>query len=75
MAAEHAARRFDPDARIRLRRTSEGGVAFELANEAGPGDEVFDAGEFSLVIERGLEGVVDAGDHNVLLLQPETSDS
>ena len=74
VAAERAAHRFDPEARVRLRRTPEGGVAFELTEGVGPGDEVVDAEGFSLVVERGLEGTVDAGDHNILSLQPDASD-
>jgi hypothetical protein len=73
-AAEQAARRFDPEARVRLRRTPEGGVTFELTDAAGPGDEVVDGEGFSLVVERGLEGTVDAADHDVLRLTTDAPD-
>jgi hypothetical protein len=73
-AAEHAARRFDPDARVRLRRTADGGVTFELTDAAGPGDEVVDAEGSSLIVERGLEGTVDAGEHDVLRLTTDAPD-
>lgn len=75
VAAEHAARRFDPDARVRLRRDDDGVVAFELTNEVGPGDEVMDADGFELVVQKGLTGTVDAGDHNALMLQADESAS
>lgn len=70
-AAEHAARRFDPHARVRLRRSTDGTVVFDLTNEAGPEDELIDGDGFAVVVERGLEGVIDAGEHNVLTLHPE----
>jgi len=69
-AAERAARRFDPDARVRLHRSPDGGVAFELTNDVGSDDELVQANGFSLVVERGLDGTVDAGEHNVLTLDP-----
>jgi Fe-S cluster assembly iron-binding protein IscA len=70
-AAERAARRFDPNARVRLRRDGEGTVVFDLTNGAGPDDEVVDGNGFEVVVERGLDGLVDAGEHNVLTLQPD----
>ena len=74
-AAERAARRFDPDARVRLHRTAEGGVAFELTDGVGPDDQVIEADGFALVVEQGLEGTVDAGDHNTLGLQASRPDA
>lgn len=71
-AAERAARRFDPDARVRLRRAPDGTVVFDLTNEAGTQDELVHGDGFAVVVERGLEGVVDAGEHNVLTLHPES---
>jgi Fe-S cluster assembly iron-binding protein IscA len=70
-AAERAARRFDPGARVRLRRSDDGNVVFDLTNEPGPDDEVVDGDGFEVVVQRGLDGVVDAGEHNVLTLQPD----
>ena len=70
-AAERAARRFDPTARVRLRRSEDGSVVFDLTNEAGPDDEILDGDGFVVVVQRGLAGVVDAGEHNVLTLRPE----
>lgn len=75
VAAEHAARRFDPDAKVRLRRDDEGRIAFELTNEVGPGDELVEAEGFELVVQRGLTGTVDAGDHNALVLQADENAS
>lgn len=70
-AAERAARRFDPEARVRLLRSDDGSVAFVLTNEAGPDDEIVDGDGFAVVVAQGLEGVVDAGEHNILTLRPE----
>ena len=74
VAAERAARRFDPDARVRLHRTADGGVAFELTDGVGPEDQVIEADGFALVVEQGLEGTVDAGDHNTLGLRADVSE-
>jgi len=67
--ADEAARRFDPDARIRL--VPDGaGVRFELADEPGPDDTIVDheAG-FSLIVGPGLAGTVDVAEpHDRLVL-------
>ena len=67
--AEHAARRFDPAARIRLVPHA-GGVRFELADRQEAGDTVIDhdAG-FSLIVAAGLSGTVDVAEpHDRLVL-------
>jgi Fe-S cluster assembly iron-binding protein IscA len=66
-AADAGARRFNPDARIRVRRAG-AGVTFELTDEASSSDEVVDAGGCAVLVERGLAGTVDAGEHGVLTL-------
>ena len=66
-AADAGARRFNPDARIRVRRAG-AGVTFELTDEAAPTDEVVDAGGCEVLVEHGLAGTVDAGEHGVLTL-------
>lgn len=67
-AADAGARRFNPDARIRVRRAG-AGVSFELTDEAAPTDEVVDAGGCAVLVEAGLAGTVDAGEHGVLILE------
>lgn len=65
-----AARRFNPDATVRLSRTASG-VAFELADERGDGDERLDGDGFELWVESGLEGTVDVVEpHDQLILRP-----
>jgi hypothetical protein len=67
-AAASAAARFGQDAFIRVRRQGDG-VTFELAEGPQPGDSIVEQEDFSLLVEAGLEGVVDAGDHGVLTLK------
>ena len=68
-AAQHAASRFDPNARIRIRRDGSG-VAFELTDGGEPSDQVVEVDEVALLVESGIEGTVDAGDHGTLVLVP-----
>ena len=70
--ADTAARRFDPDARVRLVRTPGDGVRFELTNEVDPADQVIDhPSGFTLLVQRGLEGTVDVVEpHDQLILRP-----
>ncbi len=69
--AEQAARRFNPDARVRL--VGDGtGVRFELTDGPEPGDDVLEheAG-FTLFVASGLSGTVDVADpHDRLVLIP-----
>jgi hypothetical protein len=69
-AAETAARRFDPNARIRLARDPNGGVGFALTDAPDPTDERVPAGGSTLYVERGLEGTVATGEHGTLTLLP-----
>ena len=68
--ADAAARRFNPDARVRVLRDG-GGVRFELTDEAGPADLVIDhPSGFTLLAESGLEGTVDVVEpHDRLILR------
>jgi len=69
--AEIAARRFNPEARVRL--VPDGaGVRFELTDGSAPGDTVVhhDAG-FTLFVAPGLVGMIDVVDpHDQLVLVP-----
>lgn len=71
--AEKSARRFDPEARIRLVPDASRGVRFELADGPQPGDGLVEheAG-FTLVVAAGLSGTVDVVEpHDTLVLVPE----
>jgi hypothetical protein len=68
--ADHAARRFNPDARIRLVSDSASGVRFELTDGGEPGDAAVEheAG-FTLFVAPGLSGTVDVAEpHDRLVL-------
>jgi Fe-S cluster assembly iron-binding protein IscA len=68
-AAQHAAHRFDPTARLRIRRQGIG-IAFELTDAGLPSDHVVETDGVALLVESGIEGTVDAGDHGTLVLHP-----
>ena len=68
--ADAAARRFNPEARLRLRADG-GDVVFELTDEPAAGDRTIDhdAG-FTLYVAEGLEGTVDVVEpHDRLILR------
>jgi hypothetical protein len=62
-----AARRIDPEANLRIVR-HEGGVRAVFVGEADPADRLVDLGEIVIGVEAGIDGVVDAGEHNELTL-------
>jgi len=65
-----AARRFNPDAIVRLRRSADG-VEFALTDERHEGDELLERDGFELLVEPGLEGTVDVVEpHDRLILRP-----
>ncbi len=71
--SQAAARRFNPDARIRLARTA-GGVQAILTDRPDPTDRPVDVGEMTLLVEAGLEGLVDIEEpHDRLVLRPAGS--
>jgi hypothetical protein len=71
--SDAAARRFNPDARVRLVREGSG-VRFELSDAVEPGDRVVERDGFTLFVEAGLEGVVDVVEpHDQLILRPPGS--
>jgi hypothetical protein len=68
--SQEAARRFNPDAKIRLMRTPSG-VQAVLTDRSEPGDEVVPVGEMTLYVEPGLEGLLDVQEpHDRLVLRP-----
>ncbi|MGH2572649.1 MAG: hypothetical protein ACRDGU_04065 [Actinomycetota bacterium] len=72
--AQVAARRFNPDARIRLARIG-GAVQAVLTDLPQPDDQVVEFGTMTLYVERGLEGLVDVEEpHDRLVLRPAGSE-
>ena len=69
--ADAAARRFNPDVRVRIVRKAGGGVRFELTDEADPTDQVLEhPSGFTLLVQEGLEGTVDVVEpHDQLILR------
>lgn len=65
-----AARRFDPSAGIRLAPGKDGAPSFGLAAAPEQGDATIEGEGFVLFVAAGLEGTVDLGDHDVLVLRP-----
>lgn len=71
--AQQAARRFDPEAQLRLARTS-AGVQAVLVHGPEPGDRTLDAGGVPVFVEPDLEGLVDIEEpHDRLVLRPAGS--
>jgi hypothetical protein len=71
--SHEAARRFNPDATVRLFRR-DGGVAFELTDDRESGDRSVEGEGFELLVEEGLEGIVDVAEpHDQLILRPPGS--
>ena len=68
--SQEAARRFNPEARIRLARTP-AGVQALLTDSPRTDDVEVEAGAMTLYVERGLEGLVDVEEpHDRLVLRP-----
>jgi hypothetical protein len=69
--ADAAARRFNPDVRVRIVREPGGGVRFELTDEAEPTDRIVEhPSGFTLLVQEGLEGTVDVVEpHDQLILR------
>ena len=71
--AQAAARRFNPNARIRLTRVDDR-VQAVLAEGALPGDQEVEIGDMTLLVEDGLEGLLDVEEpHDRLVLRPAGS--
>jgi hypothetical protein len=68
-----AARRFNPDATIRLARVGSE-VQAVLAGAPAPGDQAVQIGEVTVYVEAGLEGRIDVEEpHDRLVLKPPGS--
>ena len=71
--SQHAARRFNPGATIRLARIGDSVQAL-LAEAPEPGDQPVDLGEVTVHVEEGLKGLVDVEEpHDRLVLKPAGS--
>jgi hypothetical protein len=71
--SQQAARRFNPDAVIRLARTG-AGVQAVLAEGPEPGDQPEKVDGVTVYVESGLEGLVDVEEpHDRLVLRPAGS--
>ena len=67
--SHEAARRFNPDATVRVFRKGSG-VEFALVDEPASGDQVIDREDFTLYVEQGIEGVIDVVEpHDQLVLR------
>jgi hypothetical protein len=65
-----AARRFDPDACVRVVRDGEV-VRFELADGPGPDDVAVERPHVTFYVMAGLDGVIDVEEpHDRLVLRP-----
>ena len=69
--ADAAARRFNPDVRVRIVREASGGVRFELTDETDPADRLVEhPSGFTLLVQEGLDGTVDVVEpHDQLILR------
>ena len=68
-----AARRFNPDAKLRLAGAG-ADVEFSITDEPAPTDSLVRGDGFSLYVAEGLEGIVDVVEpHDRLVLRPPGS--
>jgi hypothetical protein len=71
--SQAAARRFDPQARLRIGRTP-AGVQAILIHQPDPGDTPYELDGVTVFVEDGLQGLVDIEEpHDRLVLRPEGS--
>jgi len=67
--SHEAVRRFNPDATVRVFRAG-GGVRFALTDRPEPGDRTVDEHGFVLLVEEGIEGLIDVVEpHDQLVLR------
>jgi hypothetical protein len=71
--SQEAARRLNPNAKIRL-ASAAGGVEARLTDEPAPNDQAIPVGEMTLYVQAGLEGLIDVEEpHDRLVLRPAGS--
>ncbi len=67
--SHEAARRFNPEATVRVSRAGDA-VEFALTDEPRDGDRLVRGDGFDLLVEEGLEGIVDVVEpHDRLILR------
>jgi hypothetical protein len=67
--SHEAARRFNPNATVRMSRAGSG-VRFELTDQPQEGDERVQGDGFELLVQQGLSGLVDVVEpHDQLVLR------
>jgi hypothetical protein len=72
--SQEAARRFDPNATLRMARGTDGRAEFALTDEPKDGDLLVHGEGFDLLVQAGLDGVVDVVEpHDRLILRPPGS--
>ncbi len=72
--SHEAARRLNPNATVRIARAPDGGVAFALTDEREEGDALVRGDGFEVLVQGGLDGVVDVVEpHDRLILRPPGS--
>ncbi|MDP9341819.1 MAG: hypothetical protein M3Q23_06880 [Actinomycetota bacterium] len=68
--SHEAARRFNPDATVRMFREG-AAVRFALTDQPEEGDERVQADGFELLVQQGLSGLIDVVEpHDQLVLRP-----
>jgi hypothetical protein len=68
--SEQAARRFNPDAKVRLARVG-GTVQAVLTDQPAAEDRLVELGDAAVYVEAGLEGLVDVEEpHDRVVLRP-----
>ena len=73
--SHEAARRFNPEATVRVFRKG-AGVEFVLVDEPVAGDQVIERAGFTLYVEPGIEGTIDVVEpHDQLVLRPQRGPS
>lgn len=71
--SDQAAKRFNPDAKIRLAKVG-GTVQAVLTDRAQPNDAQVEIGPAKIYVESGLDGLVDIEEpHDRLVLKPKGS--
>lgn len=71
--SDQAAKRFNPDAKVRLAKVS-GTMQAILTDQPNPNDDQVEVGPATIYVEAGLQGLVDVQEpHDRLVLKPAGS--
>ena len=71
--AHAAASRFDPDVQVRIGLDAAGSAVFELADGPRASDSTIDVQGLTVFFASGMDGVVDAGEHDTLIYLPRAT--